>query len=236
MPGWGKVKPWLMKSVEDFRAPEPPPYDSPQFQSALGEVRQIAESRTAEQLLLAKYWDLGVGAISMPGMWDQTGIDLMTDAGFSEPRMARALALSNMAMMDASIACWDTKFHYLVRRPTMVDSKIACAMDVPEHPSYPSGHADFSGAASAVLGYVLPEKAGWLNALAEQAAMSRLYGGLHYRFDNDTGLKQGRAVGQLAIARGKSDGCPPLTDSKTTRIPSRASGLPGRSPAGHAAG
>ncbi len=235
MPGWGKVKPWLMKSVADFRAPEPPAYDSPQFHGALKEVRQIADSRTAEQLLLAKYWDLGVGAISVPGMWDQTGIDLMTDAGFSEPRMARALALTNMAMMDASIACWETKFHYLVRRPTMVDSKIVCAMEVPEHPSYPSGHADFSGAASAVLGYVLPEKAGWLNALAEQAAMSRLYGGLHYRFDNDTGLKQGREVAQLAIARGKSDGCPPVTGSKTT-IPSRASGLPGRPASGHGAG
>ena len=99
MPGWGKVKPWLMKSVADFRAPEPPAYDSPQFHGALKEVRQVADSRTAEQLLLAKYWDLGVGAISVPGMWDQTGIDLMTDAGFSEPRMARALALTNMAMM-----------------------------------------------------------------------------------------------------------------------------------------
>jgi hypothetical protein len=199
-----------MKSVTEFRASEPPATGSPQFEAALREVRQVADSRSAEQLLLAQYWDLGVETISVPGMWDQVGIDLMTRAGFSEPRMARALALANMAMMDASIACWETKFHYLVRRPTMMDSKIVCVMDVPEHPSYPSGHASFSGAASAVLGYVLPERADWLDDLAQQAAMSRLYGGLHYRFDNDAGLKLGRAVAQLAIARGKQDGSPPL--------------------------
>ena len=210
MPGWGNVRPWLMKSVTDFRAPEPPAAGSPQFEAALREVRLVADSRSAEQLLLARYWDFGVETISVPGMWDEVGIDLMTRAGFSAPRMARALALANMAMMDASIACWETKFHYLVRRPTMMDPEIVTAMDVPEHPSYPSGHAAFSGAASAVLGYVLPEKARWLDELAEQAAMSRLYGGLHYRFDNNAGLKMGRAVAQLAIARARQDGGPPL--------------------------
>jgi len=209
MPGWGKVKPWLMKSAADLRAPEPPPVGSPKFEAAVREVRAAADSRSAEQLLIAQYWDLGVGAISVPGMWDQLAIDLMNEADFSEPRMARALALANMAMMDAGIACWETKYHYLVPRPTMMDAKISCVMNVPEHPSYSSGHASFSGAASAVIGYVLPDKAGWLADLAEQAAMSRLYGGVHYRFDDDEGLKQGRAAGALAIERGKKDGCPP---------------------------
>jgi membrane-associated phospholipid phosphatase len=208
MPGWGRVKPWLMKSAADFRAPEPPKSGSSGFQAAVREVRRVADTRSGEQLLLAQYWDLGVGAISVPGMWDEIGINLMTQKGFSEPRMARALALANMAMMDASIACWETKYHYRVRRPSMIDSEIACAMAVPEHPSYPSGHAAFSGAASAVFGYVLPDRAPWLNDLASQAAMSRLYGGLHYRFDNDAGLKQGRAVAALAIERAKHDGCP----------------------------
>ncbi len=207
-----------MKSATDFRAPDPPAYASPEFQAALREVRQVTDLRSAEQLLLARYWDFGVGAISVPGTWDEFGIDLMTQTGFSAPRMARALALTNMAMMDASIACWETKFHYLVRRPTMMDPKIVCAMEVPEHPSYPSGHADFSGAASAVLGYVLPEKAGWLNGLAEQAAMSRFFGGLHYRFDNEAGLKRG-ARWRNWRSRGRGDGAPPLTGSE--RAPRR---------------
>jgi membrane-associated phospholipid phosphatase len=235
MPGWGKVKPWLMKSVADYRAPEPPAYDSPEFQAALREVRQVADNRSGEQLLLAQYWDLGVGAISVPGMWDEIGIDAMTKKNFSEPRMARALALANMAMLDASIACWDSKFHYLVRRPQMLDSKIACVMEVPEHPSYPSGHADFSGAASAVFGYVLPDEAGWLDNLAQQAAMSRLYGGVHYRFDNETGLKQGRSVAQLAIERGKADGCPPHAPAQPARAAGGSMEHP-TSPAAHAAG
>lgn len=210
LPGWGKVKPWLMKAATDFRAPEPPAAGSAKFESGIREVRAIAEHRTAEQLLLAQYWDLGVGAISVPGMWDQIGLDAMSRASFSEPRMSRALALANIAMMDASIACWETKYHYRVPRPTMIDAKVETVMQVPPHPSYTSGHAAFSGAAAAVFSYVLPEKARWFDELAQQAAMSRLYGGIHTRLDDDEGLKQGRAVATLAIERGRRDGCPPL--------------------------
>lgn len=210
LPGWGRVEPWLMRAAVDFRAPQPPGVGSPVFQTAIHEVRTVADSRTAEQVLLAQYWDLGVGAISVPGMWDQIGIEAMTQAHFSQPRVARALALANMAMMDASIACWESKYHYRVPRPKMVDSDVETVMDVPEHPSYTSGHAAFSGAASAVFGYVLPEKAGWFRSLAEEAAMSRLYGGIHTRLDDDEGLKQGRAVGALAIERGKQDRAPAL--------------------------
>jgi hypothetical protein len=81
-------------------------------------------------------------------------------------------------------------------------------LGLPAHPSYTSGHSAFSGAAAAVLSYVLPDKAAELNALAEQASASRWYGGIHYRFDGDEGLRQGRAAAALAIAKAKKDGCP----------------------------
>jgi membrane-associated phospholipid phosphatase len=207
-PSWGKVKPWLARSGKDLRAPQPPKVDSPEFRAALAEIRTFSDSLTAEQMDIALYWNLGVGAISVPGMWDRFGLDMAEGRSFSEPRTARMLAYANMAMMDAGIASWETKYHYLVPRPWHVDPKIQMPLGLPAHPSYTSGHSAFSGAAAAVLGYVLPDKAAELNAMAEQASESRWYGGIHYRFDGDEGLKQGRAAAALAIARARTDGCP----------------------------
>jgi membrane-associated phospholipid phosphatase len=74
---------------------------------------------------------------------------------------------------------------------------------LPNFPSYTSGHAAFSGAASEVLGDVFPEERTVLRAMAEEAAMSRVYAGIHYRFDSERGLAQGRAIARLAVARGR---------------------------------
>ena len=59
-----------------------------------------------------------------------------------------------------------------------------------------------------VLSYLFPDSADKLHAMAEEAALSRLYGGIHYRFDNEVGLATGRAIGQLAVKRGQADGAP----------------------------
>ena len=69
-----------------------------------------------------------------------------------------------------------------------------------------SGHSGFSGAAADVLGYFFPAERASLAAQADEAAMSRLYGGIHYRFDSDVGLRMGRAVATLAIARENARG------------------------------
>ncbi|MFX6679327.1 phosphatase PAP2 family protein, partial [Acinetobacter baumannii] len=71
----------------------------------------------------------------------------------------------------------------------------------PVHPSYVSGHATVSGAAAVVLAYNFPDEAARIEHWAQDAAMSRLYGGIHFRFDNDAGLQLGRAVGEQVLAR-----------------------------------
>ncbi|HWZ87566.1 MAG TPA: phosphatase PAP2 family protein [Polyangiaceae bacterium] len=208
LPLWGSVKPFLMSSNSQFRAPPPPAAGSPAFQSALAEVRKISDSRTPEQARLAALWADGAGSYSPAGHWNKIAADLIEDHGFDEARAARVLALLNMAMMDASIACWDTKYHYGVIRPSQADSQITTPVGLPNFPSYVSGHAAFSGAAAAVLGRLFPAQSAWLSAKAEEAATSRIYGGIHYRFDSEAGLAQGRAIAQLAIERAKSDGGP----------------------------
>jgi len=200
LPGFGRLKPWTLRSGDQFRSPPPPAVDSPEFTAAVAEIRAYSDRLSAEQLAVAQYWNLGVGGISVPGMWDLVGLDLARDAGHSELRTARTLALLNMAMMDACIASWDTKYHYLVPRPSQMDPLIREPIGLPPHPSYTSGHSAFSGAAEGILSALFPHAAEELHRMAEEASASRWYGGIHYRFDGDEGLRQGREVAAWVLA------------------------------------
>ncbi|MFM7400193.1 MAG: PA-phosphatase, partial [Bacteroidota bacterium] len=71
---------------------------------------------------------------------------------------------------------------------------------------YTSGHSTFSAAAAEVLGYLFPDHAAEMDALAKEASNSRIYGCIHYRFDCEVGLESGKKVGSYAVERGKNDG------------------------------
>jgi membrane-associated phospholipid phosphatase len=201
LPGWSRVRPWVMDSADQFRAPPPPPVDSEEFRRALEEVRRYSARRSAEHLAIAAHWNLGVGGISVPGMWGARALQDARAAGWSELRTARLMAVLHMAMFDACIASWETKYHYLVPRPSMLAPDIDEPLGLPPHPSYTSGHSAFSGAAQAVLSAAFPPLAEQFSALAEEASASRFFGGIHYRFDGDQGLVQGRKAGALALQR-----------------------------------
>jgi len=109
-------------------------------------------------------------------------------------------------MMDAAVVCWDIKYHYFNPRPTQIDPSIKTFTGIPNFPSYVSGHSVFSGAAAAILGYLLPENAVKYSSMANEAAMSRLMGGIHYRVDCETGMTVGANIGNYAIQRAESDG------------------------------
>lgn len=208
LPGWGAVRPWLMTAGSQFRPAPPPAFGGPEFTAALQEVRRISDTRTAEQLRIAQFWADGAGTFTPPGHWNQIGSDLLVARGFNELRAARALALMNMAVMDAGISCWDAKYFYWLLRPSMADPAITLPVGLPNFPTYTSGHSSFSGAAADVLGYIFPDQLNSMRAMSDEAAVSRLYGGIHFRFDNDAGLVTGRSIAQLAIARGRADGAP----------------------------
>ena len=210
LPQWSAVRTWLMDGPSQFRPPPPPAFGSPAFQAAVAEVRQIADARTEEQLWIAHYWADAPGSHTPPGHWNRIATILMNRDEVTERQATRGLALLNMALMDAGIACWDAKYEYWVLRPWQADPGITVPLMKPNFPSYVSGHASFSGAASAVLEDLFPLDAADVRAMAEEAAISRLYGGIHYRFDNDRGLELGRRIGQLAIATGrKTDAAAP---------------------------
>ena len=209
LPNWGDVTPWLLTPSSMIMPPPPPTFGSPAFKAALKEVKQISEHRTPEQLKIAKYWDSGPGGTATPpGYWNQIACSLITSNRLNELRSARTLALMNTAIMDAGICCWKCKYTYWYIRPPQADPTIKTAVPLPNFPSYTSAHSDFSAAGGDVLSYIFPKERSELQANVQQASISRVYGGIHYRFDCDQGLKVGNAVAQHAIERGEHDGSP----------------------------
>lgn len=207
LPLAGNVRTWY-DSTAIFRAqPGPPPTTtSAEFRNALTEVRQIADTRTREQWRIADFWADGAGTYTPPGHWNRIAEDLVRQYGQNELRAARTYALMNRAMQDGATACWQTKYKYFVPRPSQMDPAIKTATGIPNFPSYTSGHATFSAAAATVLGYLFPDEATTLNGQAAEAALSRLYSGIHYRFDNEEGAKCGATVGRIATTWASTDG------------------------------
>ena len=130
----------------------------------------------------------------------------MRDARFSEVRTARVFALLNVAMHDAAVACWDTKFAYFNPRPSQLDPSIKTSIGLPNFPSYTSGHSTFSAAAAAVLSYFFPAGASSFDAMKEEAAISRLYGAIHYRSDIEIGKEHGARIGGYTVRFARQDG------------------------------
>ena len=188
---------WLIDSASQFRPASPPAFGSPAHQAALDEVRRVARERTAEQTRIAQRWN----DVDPWAPWNETASAALRRHHVSDAEAARVYALLNAASSDAVIACFEAKYHYWTIRPSQADTTIALAdsVDLPNFPSFPSGHACSAGAFDAVLGHFFPDERAEFTRIAEEQAMSRLYGGIHYRFDNDGGLALGRTVARYDI-------------------------------------
>ncbi len=198
-PRWGEVRTWFLSSGAELRPGPPPPYGSAAFIAALQEVRYFSDHRTAEQTASAIAWADGAGTPTPAGHWNAIADQLIVARRLDERDTARLLSLLNRAMEDAGIATWDCKYIYWLIRPSQAVPLITTAVPLPNFPAYTSGHSGFSGAAEVVLSARFPDQATTLRAMAEEAAMSRLYGGIHYRFDCDVGMDLGRAIGERAV-------------------------------------
>jgi membrane-associated phospholipid phosphatase len=111
-----------------------------------------------------------------------------------------------MALHDAAVVCWDTKMFYFNPRPSQMDPSIKTVTGLPNFPSYTSGHSTFSGAAATVLVHFFPDAADKFEAMAQEASLSRLYAGIHFRSDIEVGLANGQSVGQFTLDYAETDG------------------------------
>jgi hypothetical protein len=201
-------RPWLLSSPSELRPGPPPTYGSPDWQAEADEVVRVTEQLTPEQLEIARAWNDGVGTDTPPGHWIRIASELIERHDADASRSARILAYLSMAEADAFISCWDAKMAYWSGRPAQLIPDFASTIPTPNFPSYTSGHSSVSGAAATVLGAFFAADRERLSAMAEEAAMSRLYGGIHFRADNEVGLTVGRRIGDLAVARAMEDRSP----------------------------
>jgi PAP2 superfamily len=193
------ARPFFLTSQDQLRSAPPPAFGSPAFNAALAEVRQISDTRTQEQIDIANYWNLNQSPRSQAAFM---GIarELIISHNRTDAEAARILFLMSSAAFDALIGCFDAKYHYWFIRPPQADAGIHTVFPTPQHPSYPSAHSCFSGALSGVLIAAFPSERDRLVAVAQEASLSRLYAGIHYRFDMVAGLELGRRAAALALA------------------------------------
>ena len=196
------VTPWFLTSADQFRPGPPPAFGGAAFNAALAEIRQISDTRTPRQTEIAAYWALSNGTPTTAGFWLDVGSQGIAEHGLSEREATHLYALLSATMFDAQIGCWDAKLTYWLIRPWKADLAITvvAAVGKPNHPSYPSGHSCLSASGAEVLKLFFPEKSAQLDAMVIEAGLSRMYGGIHYRFDIDAGQTLGRSVAQFTIA------------------------------------
>jgi membrane-associated phospholipid phosphatase len=208
LPAFGSVRAWMMTPADVLNErPAPPPSTASALMAReLEEVRQAVRKPSREQIAIVYKWADGLSTPTPPGHWNFIAGPYISGAGFSEVRTARAYALLNMALHDAAVSCWDAKFAYFNPRPSQLDPRIRTIIGLPNFPSYLSGHSTYSASAAAVLSYLFPSGAAEFNRLKDEAAISRLYGGIHYRSDIEVGKILGERVGGYTISFARTDG------------------------------
>lgn len=227
-PYWGKLRPFVM-DYADFCAVYPDvPYstdpESTFYKQAL-EVIEAGRAPTPEEEQIARFWVDTPGETGTPaGHWIIIGSQLIDQLDLPLDRAAEMYAMLGIAVGDAFISAWSLKYQVNMLRPvTYIRENIrrswAPYIETPPFPEYPSGHSVVSGAAAEVLRglfggvaftdeiHILfnhePLRRSFLSFdhAAYEASMSRMYGGIHYRFGIENGLRQGRCIGTHANRR-----------------------------------
>jgi membrane-associated phospholipid phosphatase len=196
------VRPFFLTSADQIRPGPPPAFGSPEYLAVLAEVRSISDTRTAEQVSIAQTWAYQAAPFTA-GAENLIADRLIADHHRNEKDAARILAYANAAAFDAQIACWDAKFFYYFVRPSQADGAITFVPGVPlpNHPSYPSGHSCITSAIMSVLIDAFPSERPYLEEIMTLSGMSRVYAGIHYRFDIEAGQDIGRQAAALALAK-----------------------------------
>lgn len=201
------ARPFYLSSTSELRPPPPPAFGSAEYNAALAEVRQISDTRTAEQVAIAQFWHVNQGPNSNAA-WNTIVRDLIVTHRRSDAEAARIFFLGYSAVWDGLIGSFDGKYYYWMIRPSQADPGITLPISLPNHPSYPSNHAVIEGVWAGILEAEFPGERDRLEQIAEEGSMSRLYAGIHYRFDKDAGLALGRAAAAKALAADPSQVAP----------------------------
>ncbi|MEO6188335.1 MAG: phosphatase PAP2 family protein, partial [Ginsengibacter sp.] len=208
LPLFGNVKPFLFDSltVITLRPGPPPSTSSDEFSQENQAAYAQIKNPTREQNRIVQYWADGIGTYTPAGHWNAIAAEDFVKQNYSEVRWARNMALLNMALMDAGIVCWNTKYYYFNPRPTQIIPEVKTLTGIPNFPSYISGHSTFSESAATILSHILPANTSKYESMSEEAALSRFISGIHTKLDCDKGLEVGKNIGSYAVIRATTDG------------------------------
>jgi membrane-associated phospholipid phosphatase len=212
-------KTWTLTSNSQFRPPPPPAYDSAEFKTAAQDVVDVKKNLTEDQKRIAKFWEGAQGSVQPAGitlgvaMADVEKAAATGDVAtrWTVAQSTRAIALLNITMADGGIAVWEAKYFYWYPRPenairdSGVDRNWSPHLPTPLFPAYPSGSAGYAGGVEAIMTYLFPDRAAEFKARADEQAVSRIYAGIHWRFDAIS-LDGGRQISALVIDKVKGDG------------------------------
>ena len=227
---WRNVTPFGIRSGDQFRLPPPPALTSQKYRKAYDEVKNVGEmnstARPKDRADVARYY-----AITPPTQVFDLVVQQVTIAqNRSLSENARAFALINMAINDALVSVFDTKYFYVFWRPvtairagdldgnphTDADVNWTPFITTPSFPGYASAHAAGCGAARKVAELLfgagghtitlsnpaLPDVVlhyTTFHDITEDVDDARVYGGIHFRFDQRAGNRMGRQVGEYVL-------------------------------------
>lgn len=179
------------------------------------EVYDINKALTTEQKAIANFWADGGSTITPPGHHFNIANIVLKKEKVKLDKVAEVYVKVGMAVNDAFISCWRTKYVYNLMRPQTyirqaIDPKWSPLLATPPFPEYSSGHSSGSGAAAEILTTIFGDNYAFTDntytgkypdrsfksffEYANEATISRLYGGIHYRQGNENGQKNGKEI------------------------------------------
>ncbi len=226
-PCWGQMRPFVLRERSDECQPSQQPVYSEatdsQFYLEAREVYQTVNTLTPEQEEIARFWSDDPGKSGTPpGHSLAVLTQLAQETNLPLDKAAEAYARLGVALADSFISCWQTKFVANIPRPItyiqkVIDPKWSSFVTTPPFPEYTSGHSVQASASAAVLSALFGQDYAFVDythdalgyaprpfpsfaAMADEAALSRLYGGIHFRSAIEAGQAQGRCIGQRVNA------------------------------------
>ena len=218
---WSQVTPFVLRTAGQLRPAAPPPVTSPAYSAALREAESLGSAtsttRTDDQTQIARFW-----AAPIWNYWNEIAQSAVLAKRADLDTSARAFGLMDLAQADTTIAFYDAKYAYRVWRPVSAiratdDSGWTPLATTPSDPSYPGAHSAISAASAAVLTAVLgghqhiavtsealpgvTRSFTSFRAAALEAGLSRIYAGVHTRFDHEAGATLGQQVGRFVLDR-----------------------------------
>ena len=225
-PYWAEVRPFVLRRWDECSIPAPPAFSttpgSP-FHADATRLTDVQRTLTPEQRTIALYWADNAGESGTPvGHWIAIASQIVSQRALSAEDAARLMMLTAVAQADAFIASWGYKYRYNLIRPrayirSHIDSTWEPLIPTPPFPEYPSGHSTQSAAAAAVISAVIGDapfddstsialghsvrRFESFRDAADEAGISRVYGGIHFNFGNAAGRSLGQCIGARTVER-----------------------------------